>query len=299
MLVATFAVSSISNTQKQLGQCMSSVDAIELRLDYLKKSWDMIELSALRKACSLPVIITLRSVSQGGYYAFSETKRLEDILELCSLDPDYLDLEYTVPAQFIRKIRNDYPEIRLILSYHNFNATPENLWLIFQDIYQPDCYAYKIATYAQSTLDSLRMLQFVKNTSCDHHIIGLCMGELGSCTRVLGIVMGGLLTYAPWDEYQVTAPGQLSLSDLTMLYCYRTLNKEVQIYALLGDEIILDAGHILHNIVLKILEKNVIYELWVDKEELPVILSIMHQLKIFFRDPFKDANTILDQYLGN
>lgn len=279
MLVATLAVTNIIDTQKQLAQMASDIDAIELRLDYLKGKLETELLNELLEACSRPVIVTLRRADQGGYYVHCEKERLEDIFNLCALQPDYLDIEFDVPKEFIQKISLTYPRIKLILSYHNFNETPTDLLSLLVEMCQTKCYAYKIATYAQSSLDSLSMLQFIQAVSKEHRVIGICMGKLGGCTRILAPVVGSFLCYAAWDESQPTAPGQLSVNDLVVLYRYRSLNVETEIYALLGDPIDLSLGHILHNKVLKILDRNAVYvKLQVNKAELPVALSILRSL---------------------
>lgn len=278
MLIAIIPVTDYSDTQLYLFQIADRADGIELRLDYLSH-WDIQALSALRRACTLPVIFTLRSKVHGGHYPHSEAERLKAIMRLCTLNPDYLDLEYDVPTQTIQAIRKLYPAIKLILSYHNFEKTPEDLSALFQTIYQPDCYAYKIATHALSTLDALRMLHFVKTLGSHHRLIGLCMGEYGQCTRILAPVVGSLFSYAYLDASHATAPGQLSLHDLSELYHYRQLNTTTKIYGLLGDPVHWSVGHILHNRAMVVLQQNAVYvKLRITQDELLTAMCLLQQL---------------------
>lgn len=278
MLIATLAVKDYASTQQQLFQIADRADGVELRLDYLNH-WDITALTALRKACALPVILTLRSRAHGGHYPHSETQRIQEIMALCTLNPDYLDVEYDVPVQHIQAIRCRYPAIKIILSYHNFEETPADLLGLFQTMYQPDCYAYKIATHAQSSLDALRMLQCVLMLRPRHRMIGLCMGEAGQCTRILGPVVGSIFSYACWDPAQPTAPGQLSLQDLATIYHYRQLNPATKVYALLGNPVHLSVGHILHNRAMQMLQQNAVYvKLRVASEALPEALHLLRQL---------------------
>ena len=60
-----------------------SAEAIELRLDVLEEI-DFNELAKLRSTISLPLIFTLRKVSQGGCYKKSEKTRKEEIKKLAS-----------------------------------------------------------------------------------------------------------------------------------------------------------------------------------------------------------------------
>ena len=278
MLIATIPVTDYSSAKRRLFELADKADGVELRLDYLQ-DWDIQAIAELRQACKLPVIFTLRKQSHGGQYPHAETQRLRTIFELCKLNPDYLDLEFDVPMQHIKAIRSLHPAIKIILSYHNFQETPADLLGLFQTIYQADCYAYKIATQAQSSLDALRMLHCVHSLQQKHRVIGLCMGEYGQFTRILAPVVGSLFSYAYWDDTQSTAPGQLSLDELTQIYHYHQLNRDTQIFALLGDPIHLSVGHILHNRAIRLLQHNAVYiKICLNAKELPQGLQMIRQL---------------------
>ncbi|PJD91582.1 MAG: shikimate dehydrogenase [Legionella sp.] len=258
MLIAVIAVQSYASAQQHIQAALSQADGIELRLDYLS-DLDMSAIAMLCAKCSLPIIMTLRSKAQGGFYPNDELQRYQDLLSLCALQPDYLDLEYDTPSHIVQRIHDTYPEIKLMCSYHDFQKTPLDLAELLHTMQGPCFYAYKIATYAQTTLDALRMLVFVKNTAIHQKISGLCMGDEGVCTRIVGHIFGGMMTYACLEAGQEIASGQLTLTQLLTTYRYRTLNAVTQIYALLGDPIDLSVGHILHNQAMGYLQKNAIY----------------------------------------
>lgn len=292
MLIATLAVTDYHAAKDKLYQLQDQADGIELRLDYASH-WDKNAVAALREACTLPMIMTLRSSKQGGYYPHAEAQRLQTLLDCCALNPDYLDLEYDVPIAYIQDIRQCYPEIKIILSYHNFKETPSDLEALFRSIQRADCYAYKIATQAHSVLDALRMVQWVMARQSQHRVVGLCMGEAGQCTRILAPVMGSFFCYACWDSAEATAPGQLSLQTLTTTYRYHQLNRGTKIYALLGDPVQRSLGHILHNDAMARLEQNAVYiKLPVTHEALPEVMSLIRQLPFWglsITMPLKEA----------
>jgi 3-dehydroquinate dehydratase/shikimate dehydrogenase len=164
------------------------------------------------------MIFTLRNKSQGGFYLHNETQRLQDITSLCEISPDFLDLEYDISKEFLQKIHEVFPKIKLICSYHNFNETPQNLPSLLGDMQNPCFQIYKIATQANSITDSKRMLQFVKETHQTIPLIGICMGEHGKVTRILGPKAGNILNYACVSDELATAPGQISLKELVNIY---------------------------------------------------------------------------------
>lgn len=282
MLIAILPITDYATAKQHLFQIGNthSADGIEFRLDYAPH-WDLQAVSDLRKISHLPVIFTLRNQAQGGYFPHDETQRLQIMMSLCALNPDYLDLEYDVPRSFIQTIRQCYPAIKLILSYHHFSETPADLAGVFESIYYEEGYAFKIATQAQSTLDALRMLHWVSKMRAQHRIIGLCMGEAGQCTRILAPIVGSLFSYAYWEPEHITASGQLSLHELTTIYRYRHLNAATHIYALLGDPVHKSVGHLLHNRSIEMMGQNAVYlKLRVTAEELPSVMTVLGQLPL-------------------
>lgn len=282
MLTAVIQVKDYQSAKQQLQQALQ-VDAVELRLDYAHVL-DFEALAKLRDEFHLPMIFTLRKSSQGGFYKLSEAQRLKDILNLCQLRPEFIDLEYDVPDDFLRKINHHYSTIKLICSYHNFNETPPDLLAILQSMQRPCFHFYKIATQANTTLDALRMLQLVNtiNNSSSTRITGICMGEYGQCTRILSPVVGNAMTYVSIDDTHSTASGQLTLNEILKTYHFRNLNTQTKIYAVLGDPIHSSVGHILHNQAIEILKENAIYvKLRTTQAELPNAIHQCRQLPFF------------------
>jgi 3-dehydroquinate dehydratase / shikimate dehydrogenase len=281
MLIAVVPVKDYHSAKQKIKSVSTRVDGVELRLDYLQIR-DMSAVSALRHACTLPVIFTLRKVSQGGVYNQDEAQRLQDISRLCQLKPDYLDIEYDVPENFVQNIKLNYPAIKLICSYHNFTETPEDLTAVLQSLRHPCFYAYKIATWANKTQDALRMLRFMNRHHREDSLTGICMGEEGQSTRILSAVVGSAMNYAVLDDQEKTAPGQLTVDELLTIYHFRALNTMSNVYALLGDPVHLSVGHVLHNQAIQFLQKNAVYlKLRVSCDELPSVIAQCRHLPFY------------------
>jgi 3-dehydroquinate dehydratase/shikimate dehydrogenase len=259
MLIAVIKANDYTQAKQQISFILNKVDGIELRLDY----WHQLDISAikqLRDECVLPMIFTLRKQAQGGHYFYDEAKRLSIIISLCELNPDYLDLEYDIDNDFYHKIISCYPHINLICSYHNYVQTVDNLTVLLHDLQHkmPGAAIYKIVMTARSSIDTLRMLYFIY-TQKNIKIVGICMGEHGAATRILGPVVGNYFSYACISATTLTAPGQLSVDELLDIYHFRQLNADSKIYALLGNPIDKSVGHLLHNNAIRLLQINAIY----------------------------------------
>lgn len=220
-------------------------EAIELRLDLLEKN-DPAHVSKLMKLSKLPVIFTLRRKDQGGAFKGNEREREQKLLELLPLEPDYVDLEWD--CSFADKVN-----LPLIASYHDFEKTPEDLETILEKMNRFPAAIHKIATMALSSLDALRMLNFVQK----QRVAGMCMGEKGRITRILGPIVDAPLVYA--SSGMETAPGQPSAAELTQLYNFHHLNRQTKVYGLIGDPVSKSIGHLCHNHIFQKEKEDAVY----------------------------------------
>jgi 3-dehydroquinate dehydratase/shikimate dehydrogenase len=132
---------------------------------------------------------------------------------------------------------------QLILSYHNFEHTPDNLEQILEAMQRVSrAKFYKIATMTRSSLDALKMLLFMRKNP---GVIGICMGELGHLTRILGPVVGCPIMYTSSSNPIL---GQIPLDVLLDVYHFHKLNMETPLYGLIGDPVSQSPGHLYHNL---------------------------------------------------
>ncbi len=257
------------------------IDGIELRLDHFS-TIDKDALKAFLQKCGLPVMLTLRRKDQGGSFHGSETERLDLLESLCALQPAFVDLEYDVPADYRKKLFESYPNIAFLSSFHDFSHMPADLEDVFQKVKTPHAHIYKIAVTAKSCLDALKVLGFVQSHSDKDKIIGIAMGEEGKPTRILAPVAGSYLTYAALSSDRSTAPGQLTAEQLQKTYRFAKLNRQTEIFCLIGDPVDKSLGTIVHNAVFEDAGLNAVYiNMRVKKEEIAAFFSLVHAL------PFK------------
>lgn len=217
------------------------VGGVELRLDLFPDPEAKITLpSGLRR----PVMLTVRRESHGGKFKGTEEEREALIERLLKREPPFFDLEWDMRPAFLAQVLPSHPKTKFVLSYHNFNETPEALEEVYRSMSQYPAFTYKIAAVAHSTLDALRMLLFAKKHP---GVSAVCMGEKGEFARVLAPIVGNQVNYACIDEKSKTAPGQLTAEELVLTYGYQDLNRDTAIYGLIGDPVRQSSGHIYHN----------------------------------------------------
>lgn len=193
---------SMDEALRDMDSAAKVADIIELRIDYLAKP----NLERLLKHSQIPKIVTNRTQYEGGRFNGSEEKRISYLEEAIALGAEYVDIELNHYHPLERT------NTKLIVSWHNFESTPDNLDEIYRKIAGKNPDIIKIATEANSYQDSLRMLNLIAKSERD--IIGICMGQNGIITRVYGLYLGGYLTFASLEPEKASASGQLSVDEL-------------------------------------------------------------------------------------
>jgi 3-dehydroquinate dehydratase-1 len=127
----------------------------------------------------------------------------------------YVDIEYEAPPEF----KNDLidfahkHECDVIISYHNYDRTPEleELEKIVNDIYAQGADLAKIATHVNMNRDNSKILSLYKAPG---RLVAVGMGDLGRISRVVAPFLGAEFTYASLNDSSTTAPGQISYEKL-------------------------------------------------------------------------------------
>jgi 3-dehydroquinate dehydratase/shikimate dehydrogenase len=134
----------------------------------------------------------------------------------------------------------DYQRLRskvsLILSFHDFQAT-RKLDETFRKMLQFSADFYKVVTTATTLYDNVVMMKFLEQESARHSVIGVCMGEQGMISRVLGLRAGSIFTFAAATPGEETAPGQIAAASLRNVYRIEQLDAATRVYGVAGDPV--------------------------------------------------------------
>lgn len=191
---------------------LADADIIEWRADYLPKEDILTVAPAVFEKCvGKEVIFTLRTTAEGGRISLTDEEYVAIIKEIAAIyQPDYIDFEY-YSHQAVFEHMLDFPN--LVLSYHNFQETPDNLMEIMSELTSLSPAVVKIAVMPQSEQDVLDVMNYTrgfKTLHADQSYATMSMGNLGKLSRLAGPLTGACWTFASLDE--ASAPGQLSLA---------------------------------------------------------------------------------------
>lgn len=212
---------------------------VELRLDYIGRAVNLRRLLDDRPG---PVVCAVRRRADGGRWMKTEKERLMLLRSAIAAGCEYIDIEADVAAQIPR-----YGDTKRIISYHDFSGTPTNLDELHAAMAEEDADIVKIATMAESFDDNVRMIELCKQAKVP--TIGICMGEIGTVTRILANRVGSPFTYATFSTGKKLAPGQLNWKDMNDLYGYEQIDQETELFGVIADPVAHSYSPLIHNTV--------------------------------------------------
>ena len=192
-------------------------DLIELRADYLRGA----KLALLLENRQKPFIVTHRSKEEGGKYKGEERKRLSVLQEAIDLGADYIDVELATERSSLQGLIRNKRGTQVILSFHDFRRTPspKELQRLFGQMIRLGADVIKIVPFAKSWEDNLTILSLIPFAKARRQkIVAFCMGEKGKISRIFSPFLGAAWTYASLNQSRASAPGQLTVRELTDIW---------------------------------------------------------------------------------
>ena len=239
-------------------------ELVELRLDFIGRAVNLKRLVDERPG---PVVITCRRREDGGRWMKSEEERLMLLRSAIAAGVEYVDIEADIATQIPR-----YGTTKRIISYHDFSETPDDLDGLAAAMAEEDADIVKIASMANTFSDNVRMMEMVRRSK--HPTIGICMGELGMVTRILGERVGSPFTYATFSQEKTLAPGQLNWKEMNELYRYKDIDNQTELFGVIADPVAHSYSPLIHNTAFYAADLNARYlPLRVPEDDLNVFME--------------------------
>ncbi|HHT9153322.1 MAG TPA: shikimate dehydrogenase [Candidatus Hypogeohydataceae bacterium YC40] len=234
-------------------------DVIEIRLDYISHP----DLERLLSHRPKPIIVTCRPTREGGKFDGPEEARIRLLEKAVELGAEFIDIEHDSIQHFRNRGKS-----KVIVSYHNFQETPDNLNEIYTRLSNSSADIVKIVTTAREITDNLNVFHLLEevsrgvlqyaHTACKP-VIAFCMGELGQISRILAPKYGSYLTFGSLAVGKESAPGQLTAKEMREVYHIDKIDKEMALYGLIGNPVGHSMGPYIHNAAFGELGINAVY----------------------------------------
>ena len=197
----------ISISDKNPEHCLSllaEAEMAEIRLDLTE-----FDNNEIRKVFAFPkpLIATFRP---GDY---DDDERLEKLKLAIEAGAQYVDIEIESEEGYRNELVNfaRKRQCQVIISYHNFDITPQQneLRKIVNTCFDYNADITKIATLVN---DDREIAALFSLYDINKNVLAIGMGEKGKITRVMAPFLGAPFTFAAPDKGDNTAPGQLTYS---------------------------------------------------------------------------------------
>lgn len=226
-------------------------DAVEVRVDHIRDP----DIAALVAASPVPLIVTVTMAAENGHFSGSEQERTALLRQAIACGADYIDVS-CASADRDELIRTR-GRTKVILSYHNYTETPPGIADTYAELKSCGANIVKIATFANRLSDNRRILDLLEQRDGD--TIGICMGEHGQISRVLGPLCGSYLTFACARAGSEAAPGQIPAEVLRTIYRVQDLRPGFSLYGLVGNPVSKSRGYLLFNALFRHYGMNSLY----------------------------------------
>jgi 3-dehydroquinate dehydratase/shikimate dehydrogenase len=225
-------------------------------------------------------VATCRRIAGGGRFKGSATAELEVLTAAAGAGFHLIDLEIETADSISRA---QFEALRgagagLILSSHDFEGT-RDLDKTFARLkaYSPDF--FKIVSTAKNLSDNVEMKRFLERTSDSANVIGICMGEQGLISRVLGVRAGSVFTFASTGAGEETGAGQVSARTLLDTYRIDQIDTATKVYGVAGNPIRHSLSPIMMNSAFRRETVNGVF-LALETRKLSDLLKLVHEVPI-------------------
>lgn len=212
---------------------------LELRLDYLKSPLAaMARLRRLSEARPDAILIaTCRRKPNGGLFAGSVDEQIEVLRKAVEAGAVAIDVEIETAEALGAGVWEDLrAQAAVVLSYHDFKATA-HLEETFERMCVLPADFYKLVSTANCLHDNVVMTRFLEHHTAEYSMVGMCMGEQGTLSRVLGIRAGAAFTFGAIEQGKETAPGQPTFRELRDFYRIEQVEPVTKIFGIAGDPV--------------------------------------------------------------
>jgi 3-dehydroquinate dehydratase/shikimate dehydrogenase len=227
---------------------------LEFRLDYLPNPAAAISRiqQFLYELGEVTAIATCRREPNGGKFQGSIEAEIQILEKAIAAGCDLIDIEIEtaekLKAAELARIRS--LGAGLIISYHDFKAT-RDLDRMFEKIrrYTPDF--VKMVSTATCLADNLTMMHFLERSSDAANVVGICMGEQGLISRVLGVRAGSVFTFASAHAGEETGPGQIAARTLHEIFRIDQVSPATRVYGVVGNPVMHSLSPLIHNLAFR------------------------------------------------
>lgn len=213
-LVVSIMPRTLEKAQQLDRSRYDGADVIEWRADFLDKNEILTVAPAVfEKFAGREILFTLRTRGEGGQIDLTSEEYLAIIQDIQSIyHPDYIDFEFYSHREVFEQMLEFS---NLVLSYHNFQETPENMMEILSELTSLSPKLVKVSVMSHNEQDVLDLMNYTrgfKTLNPEQEYVTISMGKIGKISRLTADLTGSSWSFASVGEE--SAPGQIPLENM-------------------------------------------------------------------------------------
>ena len=221
-VAASLATEDTESCLRELDRLAPRIGLAEVRLDLMRT----FDISKLVANSPVPLILTCRSERERGGFTGPESERMDILRSAHDHGCAYIDVEAEL-LDLVADWGGGSPT-QVIASQHWFDRMPPGLLGAYREL-RDRCAVVKLVGTAQAAADVLPVLGLLQNASTP--VIGLAMAAPGTCTRILAPAFPHtLLTFGAATPTEATAPGQITVDEMTDRYALHLVTAATTVY---------------------------------------------------------------------
>ena len=221
-IAASFGPQDTDGCLRELDRLAPRIGLAEVRLD-LMRTFDVSKLVA---NSPVPLILTCRPERERGGFTGPESERAGILRTAWESGCAYIDVEAD-SLDLVSGWGGESPT-QVIASQHWFDRMPSGLLGTYREL-RGRCAVVKLVGTAKSAADVLPVLGLLQDASTP--VIAMAMGAPGTCTRILAPAFPRtLLTYGAATSAAATAPGQITVDEMTDRYALHLVTSATRVY---------------------------------------------------------------------
>ena len=146
-----------------------------------------------------------------------EKELREKIIKLLENSENLIDFDMNDGSWGLNFVKENKLQNKTIASFHDYEKTPDSdsLSKITEDMEKYNPEIYKVSTLCKTPEDSVKLLTLLLKLKAENKkFLVFGMGEQGKIVRIYGAIWGNEFNFAPVDEKDASAPGQLTRAQL-------------------------------------------------------------------------------------
>ena len=221
-VAASLAGQDTDSCLRELDRLAPRIGLAEVRLDLMRA----FDISRLVARSPVPLVLTCRPEREHGGFTGPESERAGILRTAWESGCAYLDVEAD-SLDLVSGWGTGSPT-QVIASQHWFGRMPSDLLGAYRDL-RDRCAVVKLVGTARSAADVLPVLELLRDASTP--VIAMAMGAPGTCTRLLAPAFRqALLTYGAATSAAATAPGQITVEEMTERYALHLVTPKTAVY---------------------------------------------------------------------